>query len=557
VATSIAKDVNTLIFKATVNLVKESVRYQYMKSLQSEMDTQLVKLRKLSLEKYLNDEKVKKEVMVAKKRHIRILIACIIFDKVSAESLSSKVDEIYLCSTKDFDNGYTYIKHALKAEIKSESDENFLKQIKQIFWEIKMDRVLDIVGTNVTPDSIQNLTGEITNLVRTRNFTAADQMLANGQLSPAAYIGTTVVSSISGYLKASQENERALTIMINQISHDVIASSEKMITKMVELSEKKMDLVKHITNKCNEIIENAAKDAQDKIFQLQTQGIDYERITQFSQGNAKLALAALNAEEKTLTSAIDAINGNLKTATEAANKQCESLKSIINDLTKDEAKFFGECIEFYKNMITRAQNTLDGVRKDNVSIVKKLIDEGASLLKETIVSKKTDLESQDESKKQSTSIGDAKTTTTTSTSTTSSNAESATQDNTTEATKTTSTTTTTNAEAMRNFGMHSTKKEASQNADVAELDWPEGIEYRQNDTNGMHELVITIRKLRSSDKFQSICDKINEFRDDADKSIKSEQGYCTMIGFNDPRNIKELYDEINKLSADASPKMQQ
>ncbi|MBY0544038.1 MAG: hypothetical protein K2Q14_00635, partial [Gammaproteobacteria bacterium] len=371
----------------------EGLKIYHLRKLRGDFNVQIYKIKKMNWQLQYKKGIIRQKHLSEFAKIIKLTIATVLME-VDENSLKTndyydsdfinELDEIFFRLLNVLQVGKSITYDMIKSGDCSPKDEELLITIRDLFKNyleiegvIEMENALALLNNEGLGNMVQQLTGFA------ERFPAKgpERMLLCGKLGPFGYGAASVISTVGEYLRSSQQNEALLTQTIQKMSLDVIAASKEMENRIMNLAEASQKLVIEITDKGNALLKDAWDKTNDKLNKV----IDiayYKQLAEinpdFAQKYADTCLANMESTNKLLQANFNTLKSGIKDQTNA-------MVNMAHEILGGQLEHFQKCIEFYQKMVERAQNTLNKVLDNNVSIVKQLIDVGKDLLKKDTV----------------------------------------------------------------------------------------------------------------------------------------------------------------------------
>ncbi len=257
--------------------------------------------------------------------------------------------------------------------------------------ELSQDNLIQVANTGV---------GEISKSIASVHL---------AKTNPGFYIGAeviscfgTVVKGTFSYLDKAQDNERLMTQMIGRFACEVANVSREVSLSITKAGEQKRKFLDKIKNECNQLISEKTTEIMtqiEKIREAQAKQLDDIKglLTTKPESYVKLYKVIMNENRQ----AVNLLLQTLSDITAKANENAKNAYETSQILFGKEVDFYNNCLEFYGNLLGKAQDTLEKLREANDSLVKTAIEsasgvagkliEGTSSVANTLISNTANL----------------------------------------------------------------------------------------------------------------------------------------------------------------------
>lgn len=383
----------TKITLLTACVSLHGIKINQLRKLRADFNVQIYKIKKINWQLQHKKRITHKKIMSKYTKLIKLTIATVLMD---ADENSLKTNDYY---DNDFinqlDEIFSRLLHALrdrksitcdmiKAGDCSPTDEKLLITIRDLFKNyleieevIEMENALALLNN----EGLENIVQQLTGFAERFPTKGPDRMLLCGKLGPFGYGAASVINTVGEYLRSSQQNEALLTQTIQTMSHDVIAASREMQERMMNLAEASQKLIIEITDKGSGLLKDAWEKTNKDILELTNQKLDLEELRALKEIDLSMAQQHLKDKKDSISETKNLLKENLNTLERGIKAQIDAMVKLAHEILGGQLEHFQKCIEFYQQMIERAQATLNRVIDNNVSIVRQLIDAGKEILK--------------------------------------------------------------------------------------------------------------------------------------------------------------------------------
>ncbi len=177
-----------------------------------------------------------------------MLVLMVDGDKEDIDIASEKAEEIFkkiLDKSKkvSYDDICSGVKAGVSDDKLIDKINELLVEYKEKFKEKKMDNVVAVLNSELSKESFNN----ILSCIQTKDYSAADRMFSQGEMSPEHYIAFQALSNFSGYFQEQLRNERELMAVVKSALQKSSEICGKVFQYQEEYEQNFISMVKDIS----------------------------------------------------------------------------------------------------------------------------------------------------------------------------------------------------------------------------------------------------------------------------------------------------------------------